>query len=66
MTKAVAYYRTSSMANFGDDKNSLKRPQGAVEKFAKSHKIEIFLTKYDARHKKHQASWLFTKASKTL
>ena len=53
MTKAVAYYRTSSMANFGDDKNSLKRQHRAVEKFEKSHKIEIFLNKYDARHKKH-------------
>ena len=66
MTKAVAYYRTSSMANFGDDKNSLKRQQRVVEKFAKSHTIEIFLNKYDVRHKKHQASWLFTKASETL
>ena len=54
------------MANFGDDKNSLKRQQRVVEKFAKSHTIEIFLTKYDVRHKKHQASWLFTKASETL
>ena len=48
MKKAVAYYRTSSMANVGDDKDSLKRQQRAVEKFAKSQRIEIVFTKYDA------------------
>ena len=48
MKKAAAYYRTSSMANVGDDKDSLKRQQRAVEKFAKSQRIEIVFTKYDA------------------
>lgn len=48
MKKAVAYYRTSSMSNVGEDKDSLKRQQRAVEKFAKSQKIEIVFTKYDA------------------
>jgi len=48
MKKAVAYYRTSSMANVGDDKDSLKRQQRAVEKYAKNQKIEIVFTKYDA------------------
>ena len=47
MKKAVAYYRTSSMANVGDDKVSLKRQQLAVEKYAKNQKIEIVFTKYD-------------------
>jgi DNA invertase Pin-like site-specific DNA recombinase len=48
MKKAVAYYRTSSMSNVGEDKDSLKRQQRAVEKFAKQSKIEIVFTKYDA------------------
>lgn len=48
MKKAVAYYRTSSMSNVGEDKDSLKRQQRAVEKYAKQSKIEIVFTKYDA------------------
>ena len=48
MKKAVAYYRTSSMANVGEDKDSLKRQQRAVENYAKQSKIEIVFTKYDA------------------
>ena len=48
MKKAVAYYRTSSMSNVGEDKDSLKRQQRAVEKFAKQSRIEIVFTKYDA------------------
>ena len=47
MKKAVAYYWTSSMANVGDDKVSLKCQQRAVEKYAKNQKIEIVFTKYD-------------------
>ena len=38
MKKAVAYYRTSSMSNVGEDKDSLKRQQRAVEKYAKQKK----------------------------
>ena len=34
MKKAVAYYRTSSMSNVGEDKDSLKRQQRAVETYA--------------------------------
>ena len=48
MKKAVAYYRTSSMSNVGEDKDSLKRQQRAVETYAKRSKIEIVFTKYDA------------------
>ena len=34
LTKAVAYYRTSSAANIGGDKDSLARQRGAVEAYA--------------------------------
>ena len=48
MKKAVAYYRTSSMSNVGEDKDSLKRQQRTVEKYAKENKIEIVFARYDA------------------
>ena len=49
MTKyAVAYYRTSSAANVGADKDSLKRQQEAVANYAKANKIEIVREFYDA------------------
>ena len=35
LTKAVAYFRTSSMTNVGEDKDSLKRQRSAAEAFAK-------------------------------
>src|SRR6204780_5359868 len=35
MHKAIAYYRTSSAANVGEDKDSQKRQEAAVEAFAK-------------------------------
>jgi len=47
LTKAVAYYRTSSQANVGEDKDSLKRQQRAVEGYADSNDIEIVTSEYD-------------------
>lgn len=48
MTSAVAYYRTSSQTNVGDDKDSLKRQQDAVRAYAASHGILIVGEYYDA------------------
>jgi len=48
MKKAVAYYRTSSMTNVGNDKDSFKRQQLSVESYAQQHGYEIKLTTYDA------------------
>lgn len=45
---AVAYYRTSSAANVGADKDSLVRQKEAVRAFAKANKIEIVREFYDA------------------
>jgi hypothetical protein len=36
LTKAVAYFRTSSMTNVDDEKDTLKRQRQAVTAFAKS------------------------------
>ncbi|MGO9428334.1 recombinase family protein [Rhodoblastus sp.] len=41
LTKAVAYFRTSSMTNVGDDKDTLKRQREAVMAFAKAGGYEI-------------------------
>jgi DNA invertase Pin-like site-specific DNA recombinase len=46
--KAVAYLRTSSAANVGQDKDSEKRQRAAIEVYAKSAGIEIVETFYDA------------------
>jgi DNA invertase Pin-like site-specific DNA recombinase len=46
--KAVAYYRTSSAANVGADKDSEKRQRAAVEAYAKTAGYEIVETFYDA------------------
>jgi DNA invertase Pin-like site-specific DNA recombinase len=46
--KAIAYYRTSSAANVGDDKDSLVRQRIAVEAFAASAGYELVDTFYDA------------------
>jgi DNA invertase Pin-like site-specific DNA recombinase len=46
--KAVAYYRTSSAANVGPDKDSLRRQQEAVRSYAKSARIEVVEEFYDA------------------
>jgi DNA invertase Pin-like site-specific DNA recombinase len=46
--KAIAYYRTSSAANVGTDKDSLKRQKAAVTAYAKTHSIRIVDEFYDA------------------
>src|SRR4051794_19290395 len=45
---AVAYYRTSSAANVGTDKDSLIRQREAVTAYAKAHGLEIVEEFYDA------------------
>ena len=45
---AVAYFRTSSATNVGDDKDSIRRQQEAVRSYAKRHAIEIVEEFYDA------------------
>ena len=45
---AVAYYRTSSASNVGDDKDSQRRQQAAVVAYAKRHGITIAAEFYDA------------------
>ena len=47
MTKAVAYFRTSSATNVGADKDSLKRQQAAVKAFAKGAGYELVDEFYD-------------------
>lgn len=47
-TKAVAYYRTSSKAGLGDDKDSESRQREAVKKYAASNGIEVVTEFYDA------------------
>ena len=39
--KCVSYYRTSSLTNTGDEKNSLKRQKSVVHRFCKNHGYEI-------------------------
>ena len=48
MQKAIAYYRTSSATNVGDDKDSLARQQVAVKAYAKRAGYEIVESYYDA------------------
>lgn len=48
MTTAVAYFRTSSAAGLGDDKDSEKRQRDAVCKYAAANGIEIVHEYYDA------------------
>jgi len=45
---AVAYFRTSSATNVGDDKDSLKRQREAVTAYAKAQGLEIVREFYDA------------------
>jgi DNA invertase Pin-like site-specific DNA recombinase len=45
---AVAYYRTSSATNVGDDKDSRKRQEDAVQAFASAHSLEVVREFYDA------------------
>jgi|TARA_R110000822_G_scaffold304910_1_gene430313 DNA invertase Pin-like site-specific DNA recombinase len=46
--RALAYYRTSSAANVGADKDSLERQQEAVRHFARSNGYEVIEAYYDA------------------
>ena len=46
--QAVAYFRTSSASNVGDDKDSLNRQREAVVAYAKRHSIKIVAEFYDA------------------
>ena len=48
MKKAVAYYRTSSMSNVGEDKDSLNRQEVAVAQYAQRMGLEIEVQRYDA------------------
>jgi DNA invertase Pin-like site-specific DNA recombinase len=48
MQKAIAYYRTSSAANVGPDKDSEARQRLAVETFARRAGYEIVESYYDA------------------
>jgi DNA invertase Pin-like site-specific DNA recombinase len=48
LVEAVAYYRTSSAANVGGDKDSLSRQKTAVTAYAKSQKITLVGEFYDA------------------
>ncbi|HUN43153.1 MAG TPA: recombinase family protein, partial [Acetobacteraceae bacterium] len=45
---AVAYYRTSSASNVGQDKDSLTRQQAAVAAYATARGLEIVREFYDA------------------
>jgi DNA invertase Pin-like site-specific DNA recombinase len=45
---AVGYYRTSSAANVGPDKDSLKRQQDAVQAYAAANGLTIVREFYDA------------------
>jgi DNA invertase Pin-like site-specific DNA recombinase len=47
-TSAVAYFRTSSAANVGDDKDSQTRQRLAVQGYAARHEMEIVHEYYDA------------------
>ena len=47
MKTAVAYYRTSSAANVGDDKDSQRRQREAVKSFAKRHGFNVVNEYYD-------------------
>lgn len=44
---AVAYLRTSSASNVGEDKDSQKRQMAAINAYAEKHSIEIVHTYYD-------------------
>jgi DNA invertase Pin-like site-specific DNA recombinase len=46
--QAVAYYRTSSAANVGEDKDSLARQKAAIEAYARAASVEIVGAEYDA------------------
>ena len=68
---ALAYYRTSSAANVGHDKDSEKRQRHAIEGFAKRGGFEIVAEFYDAAFRERTrsriglASRSFSTGSKT-
>ena len=45
---ALAYYRTSSATNVGDDKGSLDRQRDAVQEYAAAKGLQIASEHYDA------------------
>src|SRR3954449_2845802 len=45
---AVAYFRTSSAANVGADKDTVQRQRDAAAAYAKAHELEIVREFYDA------------------
>ncbi len=47
-TTCVAYFRTSSAANVGAEKDSLPRQQAAVRAYAKAHRLQIVHEFHDA------------------
>jgi DNA invertase Pin-like site-specific DNA recombinase len=46
--QAIAYFRTSSAANVGPDKDSLRRQVAAVKSYANAHGVRIVAAYYDA------------------
>ena len=48
MDKAVSYYRTSSLKNVGQDKDSKKRQQASCNLYAKQNKLSVMNSFYDA------------------
>ena len=48
MKNVVSYYRTSSQANVGDDKDSKKRQEASCDLYAKRNKSIVVNTFYDA------------------
>ncbi|KQT50284.1 serine recombinase [Aureimonas sp. Leaf454] len=46
--QAIAYIRTSSAANVGEDKDSHKRQLAAISAYAKKAKLDIIASYYDA------------------
>lgn len=48
MSTAVAYFRTSSASNAGDDRDSRERQRLAVQSYAARHGLEIVHEYYDA------------------
>lgn len=47
ISTAVAYYRTSSATNVGEDKDSRKRQTEAVQSYARQHNLQIMNEFYD-------------------
>ena len=56
-TTAVAYFRTSSATNVGEDKDSLPRQKDAVAAYAKATGLEIVREFYDAGARGSTTFW---------